>query len=277
MKHLVLLMALLAVFGTGSYFMVAKLHHGNVELEYERQVVDYNLAYLGAEELYPEDASAILYGEHGFDRVHPDFRKTSYIEEVFLPDAEVSSGWIFRGSGDNTKAKRVYCNDQGVCWESKWYHLRGDSFVSQDVLMRAHFGGTAVSPLASSSLGVRSETLFGKSAFEDLFPHSIRFYSINYMLPAEDSISGGWLAKDDDGETMIARVYRNDKGHWMSDWYHLDRYDYVAQGTLYVAQVPWDDSLGDNWPAIFGLLLIPCGLFLAFYFALEYALNMQDS
>ncbi len=95
-----------------------------------------------------------------------------------------------------------------------------------------------------------SEIIFGKTSFEETNPDLERTEYLDEVFRAGSTVARGWIVKDSNDKTEIARVYWNDVIWWRSRWYHLGGEDYIAHDainiTSHVSGLAGDTFLTDS-------------------------------
>lgn len=281
MKHAVL--GLLCLFGlaVGGYFTVSNLYHGPIRpLEYtqkgsnDKALLSVHMDPAGIRDLYPPGKSGIVFGRTSFSQSHYLLEKVINIREV-RSSPNVFQGWVVKSVDDHTEIALVYWN-KSMWWKSDWWHLKGDDAIFGDMLRYTEDKGKNL--LTGESVFIQgdkdsledAEFIFGKHAFDEVFPGREKVSNILNTSTSLDKLQRGWVVKDSEEDTEIARIYWNDTFYWRSDWRALGGTEYVENGIFYApTNQGWDGAIGSNRGVVIGIMFGELFFFLFVFGYLE--------
>lgn len=276
MKHVILGGIATLLFIVGGYFIVAKLYHGGTkELKYEENgFIEGNITHSEAEKLYPTD-SITLFGAQSFKRVHSSLERAFTLEGFDTEKNAISSALLLRSHNNKTEIAYIFW-DEHFWWRSEWYYfdrnsvLRGEVVTKKGAEPRNIIARETVAPSLTDTLKT-TELFFGKDAFQVTFPNLKKIDTNDRPITSVEKLSRGWIIKNSEYATYVARVYWDDSSYWVSDWEHLEEPSYIDRGVFWnlSRDSSWDGVIGSNRGTVIGMMFGALFVCLAFFGCLE--------
>ncbi len=239
MKHVIFFLVCVAGLGIAAFFTVKIFHHGEItNLTYrgEKSIDGFSVA---ARMDRSRSGPTALFGKSSFVRAHPELKRVSDVNLILSSGEETSNGWILSSEDSDTYIARVYWNNRNW-WESKRYHLQSNGIVLENTLYAigedaVHVvlcDGSATKGRNSVVSGSGPEPIFGKDAFQKAFPQLKEAVAISQLSTPPEEIQKGWVIKNGEPHTQIARIWWDKTLYWMSDWEDLEGVNMVSEDTV---------------------------------------------